>query len=259
MIRLAHFVTHPIQYFTPLYRQIAEQPGIDLTVYFGSKFGLQPSFDEGFGRAIQFDVPLLAGYSSRFLANLASGLPTDSFANFDCPEVDHLLSQHGFDALWVHGWGYKAHWQCFKAARRHRVPLLIRADTNALRKPKYSWQWLLSNLRVGRILRGAAGCLFIGKSNREYYLSIGVEMMCCFRPIIRSKRGALRRLPLSWKRRTDSVTVTPSSKKTLWLSVFPRFIRRSDSTMRYRPSAGWDAGPNYGSWATARNGSVLSY
>jgi glycosyltransferase involved in cell wall biosynthesis len=174
-IRLAHFVTHPIQYFAPLYRHLAAQPGVELTVLFGSDFGLRPSVDEGFGRPIQFDVPLLEGYQHRFLTNQGSGAPTRGYRNFDCPQADELLGGNRFDALWVHGWAHKAHWQLIRAARRHRVPYLIRAETNLLLKPKYSWRWLASGFVVGHMLRGAACCLYIGCSNRDFYASLGVE------------------------------------------------------------------------------------
>jgi hypothetical protein len=69
MLRLAHFVTHPIQYFAPLYRALAGTGGVELKVFFGSRHGVQPSYDAGFGRAVQFDTPLLEGYASEFLAN----------------------------------------------------------------------------------------------------------------------------------------------------------------------------------------------
>ncbi len=35
-IRLAYFVTHPIQYQAPLLRRIAQEPDIDLAVFFCS-------------------------------------------------------------------------------------------------------------------------------------------------------------------------------------------------------------------------------
>ena len=40
----------------PEYRALAARTDLQLTVLFGSRFGLQPSFDEGFGRTIQFDA-----------------------------------------------------------------------------------------------------------------------------------------------------------------------------------------------------------
>ena len=62
MIRLAHFVTHPIQYFAPLYRRLALDGRVELKVFFGSSYGTTPSFDREFNRQVEFDVPLLEGY-----------------------------------------------------------------------------------------------------------------------------------------------------------------------------------------------------
>jgi glycosyltransferase involved in cell wall biosynthesis len=174
VIRLAHFVTHPIQYFAPLYRALASLPGIDLTVFFGSRHGLEASFDEGFGRAVRFDVPLLDGYRHRFLVNRGSGVSSRGYANFDCPEADDLFRPANFDLVWLHGWAYRAHRQIIQAARRSGLPYLIRAETNLVIKPRYSLRWLASRLLVGGMLRAAAGCLCVGRSNRDFYRSLGV-------------------------------------------------------------------------------------
>ena len=45
-IRLAYLVSHPIQYQAPLLRRIAQEPDIDLTVFFGSDFSVQGYKDE---------------------------------------------------------------------------------------------------------------------------------------------------------------------------------------------------------------------
>ncbi len=42
-VRLAYLVSHPIQYQAPLLRRIAQEPDIDLTVFFGSDFSVRPS------------------------------------------------------------------------------------------------------------------------------------------------------------------------------------------------------------------------
>ncbi len=133
---------------------LARQPGCELTVLFGSRHGLRPSFDAGFGKTIQYDVPLLDGYAHEFLANSGSGEPTGAFGNFDCPELDRYLSGGRFDVLWVHGWGYRFQWQAFRAARKAGLPYLVRAETNLIVKPKYSLRWFVSRFRVGRMLRG---------------------------------------------------------------------------------------------------------
>lgn len=175
MIRLGHFITHPIQYFAPLYRALAARTDLHFTVLFGSRFGLQPSFDEEFAQTIQFDVPLLEGYRHRFLDNRGSGEPSGRYRNFDCPAFDTVCRDEKLDALWIHGWGYRAHWQAIAACRQRGVPYLMRSDTALLLKPRYSWRWWVARLRLGRMLRQAAACLYVGQSNRAFYASMGVE------------------------------------------------------------------------------------
>jgi len=172
--RLAHFITHPIQYFAPLYRQLAAAGNVELKVLFGSDFGIQPSFDEGFGETIQYDVPLLDGYAHEFLRNRGAGIPSGDFANFDCPDVWRVLRDGNFDAVWIHGWGYRAHWQVIRAARRLGLPYLVRAETHDGTRSVNRWRAIVRKLLVGRGLRSAAACLYVGKRNREFYRSMGV-------------------------------------------------------------------------------------
>ncbi|MGH9595405.1 MAG: hypothetical protein ACRD3K_01275 [Edaphobacter sp.] len=61
-MRLAYLVSHPIQYQAPLLRRIAQEPDIDLTVFFGSDFSVHGYRDKGFGFGVEWDVPLLYGY-----------------------------------------------------------------------------------------------------------------------------------------------------------------------------------------------------
>src|SRR5712675_1980554 len=66
-VRLAYLVSHPIQYQAPLLRRIAQEPDIDLTVFFGSDFSVRDYKDAGFGVGVKWDVPLLDGYRHEFL------------------------------------------------------------------------------------------------------------------------------------------------------------------------------------------------
>ena len=66
-VRLAYLVSHPIQYQAPLLRRVAQEPDIDLTVFFGSDFSVRDYKDAGFGVGVKWDVPLLDGYCHEFL------------------------------------------------------------------------------------------------------------------------------------------------------------------------------------------------
>ena len=58
-VRVAHLVSHPIQYFAPLYRELSRRPEIDLTVYFYSDVTARAFVDAGFGRVVTWDSTLL--------------------------------------------------------------------------------------------------------------------------------------------------------------------------------------------------------
>src|ERR1039458_6065990 len=70
IIRLAYFVSHPIQYQAPLPRRIAQEPDIDLTVFFSSDLSVRGYKDSGFGVHVEWDVPLLEGYKYEFLPRI---------------------------------------------------------------------------------------------------------------------------------------------------------------------------------------------
>src|ERR1035437_6178882 len=80
-VRLAYLVSHPIQYQTPLMRRIAQEPDIDLTVFFGSDFSVKEYRDQGFGVGEgPFDVLWLHGYATinamrGMMAAKALGIP----------------------------------------------------------------------------------------------------------------------------------------------------------------------------------------
>ncbi len=65
--RLAIVISHPIQYYAPIYRELAKLPGLELKVFFACDWGVQPSLDPGFGQTFAWDVPLLEGYAHEFL------------------------------------------------------------------------------------------------------------------------------------------------------------------------------------------------
>jgi glycosyltransferase involved in cell wall biosynthesis len=106
-VRLAYLVSHPIQYQAPLLRRIAQEPDIDLTVFFGSDFSVRGYRDEGFGVGVKWDVPLLDGYKHEFLPRLRDGQDVGVMTPLNRGIVSRLRGRGGdlpFDALWVHGY-----------------------------------------------------------------------------------------------------------------------------------------------------------
>ena len=118
MNRLAIVSTHPIQYNAPLFRMLAEEPGVLLKVFYTRK-AEDVRFDPDFGQEIIWDVPLAEGYTHEsFDASSQKGLAA-------------LLSSIGTfqpKAILVFGWNFPGH---FKVMRHFRgtIKVWFRGDS----------------------------------------------------------------------------------------------------------------------------------
>jgi len=172
-MRIAILCSHPIQYQAPLFRKIASQDGVDLEVFFCSERGLQPYTDPGFLRTFAWDVPVLGGYSHRFLRNVRPKGGPGTFAGLINPGIGPSLARGAFDAVLVHGWAYATNWMCFAAAGLARLPIILRGEANIDLEPsgtKLIWKKALLSRLFARVSRFAA----IGDRNVAFYRSYGV-------------------------------------------------------------------------------------
>ena len=131
-VRLAYLVSHPIQYQAPLLRRIAQEPDIDLTVFFGSDFSVRGYKDEGFGVEVEWDVPLLEGYRSEFLPKLRDTGGVSPLSPINRGIYRRLHTSDGspaFDALWIHGYASINSLQAIFAANALGIPVLLRAES----------------------------------------------------------------------------------------------------------------------------------
>lgn len=182
--KLAILNSHPIQYFAPLYRRIAEESGIDLTVYFCSRKGVDLYQDEEFGVEVEWDVPLLEGYESRFLPNVRDHPGRDGyFFSLINPGIVSELWREKYDALWVHGYYYATYLLAIAAAKCVGTSVLMRCETHLLldRPAEGIKRKIREPLLRGLLSRVCDGCLPIGSRNAEYYRQRGVMEERLFR------------------------------------------------------------------------------
>jgi|AntDeeMinimDraft_5_1070356.scaffolds.fasta_scaffold03475_2 glycosyltransferase involved in cell wall biosynthesis len=126
-IRLAALTSHPIQYQAPLFREIANRDGIDLTVYFCSRRGVEPETDEGFGEEVVWDVPLLEGYNYEFLPDWSPLGGATSFFRLN-PKILEKLRHGEHDVLWVHGYESLTNVAGILAANRYDISVVFRGE-----------------------------------------------------------------------------------------------------------------------------------
>jgi glycosyltransferase involved in cell wall biosynthesis len=175
MYKLAILNTHPIQYFAPLYKRLAQEADIDLTVYFCSQQGSKEYLDVGFGERVKWDVSLLDGYQHKFLKNLRARDDVGGFWSLINPEIVRELREHRYDALLVNGHNHATYLLAMLAAKIVGTAVMMRCETHLalhrsalkrfVRKPVMSFLYnRLCDL-----------CLPIGTRNKEFYRFHGVE------------------------------------------------------------------------------------
>jgi len=139
-------LTHPIQYYSPWFRNIAQQA--ELTVYYAHQQDGVGQASAGFGHAFEWDIPLLDGYDFKWLKNVSPRPGLSHFNGCDTPEITDIIRQKRFDAFMMFGWNRKCFLQAGWTANRTKTPLLIRLDSHlltprsnllkALKRPLYS-------------------------------------------------------------------------------------------------------------------------
>ncbi|MEO8735415.1 MAG: glycosyltransferase family 1 protein, partial [Edaphobacter sp.] len=131
-VKLAYLVSHPIQYQAPLLRRIAQEPDIELTVFFGSDFSVRSYKDEGFGGVgVKWDVPLLDGYCHEFLPALRDKATVSVVDPLNHGILKKLRrgNEAAFDVLWVHGYSTINALHGILAAKSLGIPVLLRAES----------------------------------------------------------------------------------------------------------------------------------
>lgn len=168
-MKLAYFVSHPIQYQAPLLRRIAQESDIELTVFFSSDLSVRGYADEGFGGVhVQWDVPLLDGYTHEFLP----GFRNNGRLGFATPlsyRIFSRLRRGKFDAVWVHGYHTFNALQTLIAARLLRIPVFIRTDSTLHNRPRGRGKLALKRIFFTFLRQMVRGVLASGENNTEYW------------------------------------------------------------------------------------------
>lgn len=172
-------VSHPIQYFVPLYRQLAATPGVQVTVLFLTDETIKGNEDRQFGVSFVWDIPLLEGYTYEFLKN-RSWKPSmyNGFWGLFHPQLFHRLRALPKGLVVVNGWQYASYAIAFLAAKisghivgiRCEAPAYKELNRSGLRNKVRSW--LLGDILFKHIINRF---LFLGTQNRAFYTYYGVQ------------------------------------------------------------------------------------
>lgn len=168
--RLAIVLSHPVQYYSPWFREL-HATGLTLRVFYLWDFGVVARPDPQFGTTVKWDIDLLAGYESEFVPNAARHPGTHHFRGLDNPPLPDRLAAWGPDAVLLFGYNWLSHQRALRWARRYNIPVLLRGDSHLLGRGRPGW---LRRLALRFLFRKFAAALPVGRANRDYYRAFGI-------------------------------------------------------------------------------------
>jgi glycosyltransferase involved in cell wall biosynthesis len=169
-LRLAYVVSHPIQYQAPLLRRLAQEPDIELTVFFCSDHSVRGYPDQGFGGVrVEWDVPLLEGYRYEFLPTIRRSTGTSFWAPIN-RGFYRALKKGRFDAIWLHGYWSVNSILTMIAAKLLGIPLLERAESTLIDHPRSAFKLAIKRVFFSIARHFIDVVLPIGSRNRDYWV-----------------------------------------------------------------------------------------
>jgi glycosyltransferase involved in cell wall biosynthesis len=172
-IRLAVIVSHPIQYYVPLYRRLAARSDLSIKVFFTWHSANREVWDHGFRQKVAWDIPLTDGYDFDLVPNAASKPGTNHFRGLQNPTLVDDVAGWKPDAVHLTGYNYASHLHALISLSRRGVPVLFRGDSTLL-DHSGPLKRLMKNLALTRIFKYPAAFLCVGENNRNYYRHYGV-------------------------------------------------------------------------------------
>lgn len=226
-MRLAIVASHPIQYYAPLFRALAAR--LDLTVFYAHRATPDDQAQAGFGVGFDWDIDLLSGYAYEFLRNVAAAPTLDRFAGVDTPEIGRRLRAGRFDAVLIMGWRLKCFHQALWAAKRMRIPVLVRGDSQ-LDTPRAAWKRWAKAITYPIFLRTFDGALSVGVRNRAYWLHYGYPETRIFDSphCIDNDWFAARATPGARAELRERLGIAPETKLVLFAGKLMPFKRPLD-------------------------------
>ncbi len=177
MKKLAIISTHPIQYYAPLFRLLAGSGKIEIKVFYTWGEDSLKKRDPGFGKIIEWDIPLLNGYDYEFLKNTSHNPGSSHFKGIKNPEIIGRLKEFNPDSILVFGWANQSHLQVMRYFKG-KIPVWFRGDSTLLDRParfKGIIKSKLKKLFLSWVYKHADKAFYVGANNKSYFLEYGLK------------------------------------------------------------------------------------
>ncbi|MFN3405696.1 MAG: glycosyltransferase family 4 protein [Cytophagaceae bacterium] len=184
--KIYFLISHPIQYFSPLFKKLAEDESLDFMVLYCSDENVKGHFDKQFGVTFAWDIPVLNGYNYNFLKN-HSWKPSiyNGFFGLINFSLIKILKGNKDTILIIHGWNRFTMILGLIIAKLRGIKVYLRAENpfkQEIKKKKINI--LIKKIFLGQLIFPLFDkILYIGHQNKEFYRFYGVpEKKLIFTP-----------------------------------------------------------------------------
>jgi glycosyltransferase involved in cell wall biosynthesis len=168
MKNIAIITSHPIQYYAPWFRYLAQEKDFSIKVFYLWNFGVTEQVDVGFQQTLQWDIPLLEGYDYEFVPNISSQPGTHHFWGLQNPSLLERVRAYNPAAVLLMNYNYASLYNFLYHWNRRQAPLLFRGDSHRLVPNTNAKEWLRRKF-ISLIYRRFSACLYVGKANYDYF------------------------------------------------------------------------------------------
>ncbi|MNJ97606.1 D-inositol 3-phosphate glycosyltransferase [compost metagenome] len=170
--KLAIVVTHPIQYYVPVFKLLAKQCNLKVFYTWGEN-GVQKKYDPGFAKTIGWDVPLLDDYHYELLENTAKDQGSHHGKGIINPDILTRIKKFSPNAILVYGYIYHSHFKVMSYFKG-KIPIWFRGDSTLLNE-KTGLKSILKKIYLRWVYSKVDKAFYVGTNSKAYFKKYGLK------------------------------------------------------------------------------------
>ena len=174
--RLLLIATHAVQYASPVFREMARNPRLEIEVAYCSLQGAESGIDKDFGVEVKWDVPLLDGYPWTQLPNRARHPSLDHFFGLVNTSLWRKIRKGHYDAIVIYtGYRFASFWIALAAAKISGTKIMFGTDASSIapREGSRLKNWFKPRI-LSFIFHRADTTFGASVAGKEYLKSLGI-------------------------------------------------------------------------------------
>ena len=205
-LKIAFFVTHPIQYQIPLFRYLYNNSDFNFKVYYLSDFSFYSYDDKEFIKNFNWDIDMKSGYEYKVLLKNHKNSKLNFFNPLKLFFFNYLI-QDKIDIVWVHGWGQLSNvLLVIQAKLLGKKVFILGVSSKHLDNDKSKFKLLLKKIFFSIFFKLIDKFLYIGKNNLDFYKDyIYHESKFIFCPYVVDNKFFYKKIPNKKNKKDNSV------------------------------------------------------